>query len=183
MLLSKKVKGILGFLGLLAALGLIAIPLTPELQTAPLVNATQENTDMPRREVDSPAISFIDSPSPTCYLPAPGTGACYMQWEYLSVTAAAGSNIISMTVSIDNNIRAYHAGFFQSAMTIPAQMTAPGYRVTCGLPGSGGIPGWGHTYPYQIRARDTAGLSATNFGTVRCPADTVTIYLPVVRGS
>jgi hypothetical protein len=59
-------------------------------------------------------------------------------------------------------------------------MTAPGYRVTCGLPGSGGLPDWGTIYPYQIRARDTAGLPAANSGSVRCPADTVTVYLPLV---
>jgi hypothetical protein len=176
----KRAKNMLGFLALLAALSFVVLHLAWGLPGASMVDANEVNSDLPRREADSPAISFIDSPSPTCSRPAPGTGACYIQWQHLSVTAAAGSNIISMTVSIDNDMRAYHGGFFQTSMTIPAQMTAPGYRVTCGLPGSGGLSDWGNIYSYQIRARDTAGLSAANFGSVRCPADTVTVYLPLV---
>jgi hypothetical protein len=176
----KRVKNLLGFLVLLAALGIVIVHLAWGLPAASMADANEANSDLPRREADSPAISFIDSPSPTCYRPAPGTGACYIQWQYLSVTAAASSYIISMTVSIDDDLRAYHGGFFQTSMIIPAQMTAPGYRVTCGLPGSGGLPDWGNIYSYQIRARDTAGLSAANSGSVRCPADTVTIYLPIV---
>lgn len=177
----KRMTYLPGFLVLLAVLGIAVIGLAWGLQAAPLAGARQANSGLPQREVDAPAISFIDSPSPTCYLPAPGTGACYIRWEYLSVTTAASSYILTMTVSIDGNLRAYHAGFFQNAMTIPGEMTAPGYRVTCGLPGSGGITGWGNVYAYQIRARDSAGLQTTNFGTVRCPADTVRAYLPFVR--
>jgi hypothetical protein len=176
----KRVKNLLGFLALLASLGIVIVHFAWGLPAASMVDANEANSDQPRREADSPAVSFIDSPSPTCYRPALGTGACYIQWEYLSVTAAAGANIISMTVSIDNELRAYHGGFFQTSMIIPAQMTASGYRVTCGLPGSGGLPDWGQNYSYQIRARDTAGLSAANSGSVRCPADTVTLYLPLV---
>jgi hypothetical protein len=179
-MLRKRVKHLPGFLVLLTTLGIAASYLVCQLPAASLADASPANSGLPQREDDAPAISIIDSPSPTCYLPAPGTGACYIQWEYLSVTAAASSNIISMTVSIDNELRAYHGGFFQTSMSIPAQMTAPGYRVTCGLPGSGGLPGWGTIYPYQIRARDTAGLPAANSGSVRCPADTVTVFLPLV---
>ncbi len=177
----KRVKHLLGFLALLTTLGIAVTYLAWGLPAASMANASRANSGMPQREVDAPAISFIDSPSPTCYLPAPGTGACYIQWEYLSVTTAASSYIISMTVAIDGNLRAYHTGFFQTAMTIPAGMTTPGYKVTCGQPGSGGVPDWGKIYTYQIRARDTAGLSAINYGSVRCPADTVTLYLPIVR--
>lgn len=176
----KRVKHFLGFLALLVALGIIVIHLAWGLPAASRADSSEAAPDSPRQEADSPAISTIDSPSPTCYRPAPGTGACYIQWDYMFVTAASGANIITMTVSIDNHLRAYHAGFFQSSMFIPAEMTAPGYRVTCGKPGSGGLPDWGNIYPYQIRARDTTGLSAANFGSVRCPADTVMAYLPVV---
>ena len=176
----KRVKHLLGFLALLIALGSAVIYLAWGLPAASMADANGENAGLPQREVDAPTISFIDSPSPTCYLPTPGTGVCYIQWNYLYVSTAAGSGIISMTVSIDNTLRAYHGGFFQSEMFIPGAMTAPGYQVTCGRPGSGGLPDWGNVYPYQIRARDTAGLAATNFGSVRCPADTVTIHLPFV---
>lgn len=181
MMLHKRVKHLLGFLVLLTTLGIAVTYLAWGLPAASMADASQSNSGLPQREVDAPTISFIDSPSPTCYLPAPGTGACYIQWEYLSVTTAASSYIISMTVAIDGNLRAYHTGFFQTAMTIPGEMTAPGYRVTCGPPGSGGIPGWGNIYAYQIRARDSAGLQAANSGSVRCPADTVMAYLPFVR--
>lgn len=176
----KRVKQLLGFLALLTTLGIAVIYLAWGLPAASMAGANEENAGLPQREVDAPAISFIDSPSPTCYLPAPGTGVCYIQWEYLFVSTAAGSSIISMTVSIDNDLRAYHGGFFQAEMLIPAGMTAPGYQVTCGRPGSGGLPDWGNIYPYQIRARDTAGLAAMNSGSVRCPADTATIHLPFV---
>lgn len=176
----KRVKHLLGFLALLAALGIIVIHLASGLPAVSVADAGETNSDLPQSEVDSPAISSITSPSPTCYRPTPGTGACYIQWGHLSVTASSSSYIISMTVSIDNDLRAYHAGFFQTSMIIPAQMTAPGYRVVCGLPGDGGLPDWGNIYSYQIRARDTAGLSAANFGSVRCPADMITVYLPIV---
>jgi hypothetical protein len=179
-MLRKQVKLLPGFLVLLTTLGFVAGYLVWQLPAASMADANPTNSGLPQREVDAPAISTIDSPSPTCYLPAPGTGTCYIQWEYLSVTAAASSHIISMTVSIDDQLRAYHGGFFQTSMFIPSQMAAPGYRVTCGLPGSGGLPGWGTVYPFQIRARDTAGLPAANFGSVRCPADAVTIFLPLV---
>ena len=177
----ERVSELLGSLVLSAVLGMAVFHLAWGLQAAPMADAKDTNAVWPPEEVDSPAISSIDSPSPTCYLPVPGTGACYIRWGQLSVTTAGSSYIISMTVSIDNDLRAYHSGFFQTTMTIPAQMTAPGYRVVCGLPGSGGLPGWGKAYSYAIRARDTAGLSAASFGSVRCPADTVKVYLPIVR--
>ncbi len=131
--------------------------------------------------VESPTITSIDSPSATCYLPAPGSGACYIEWNYLYVAAGSGAYVISMTVAIDGRLRAYHSGFFQSSFYIPADMTRPGYKVTCGWPGSGAAAVWGNTYSYVIRARDTAGLSAANYGSVSCPADIVKVYLPVLQ--
>jgi len=133
------------------------------------------------RTTDSPAISFIDSPDPMCYRPVAGTGTCYITWSYLSVTASPGQYIISTTVSIDNDIRAYHSGFFQNSMYVPGDMTAPGFKMTCGMPGSGGIADLGKSYNYVIRSRETGGLSAANYGTVTCPADTITVYLPLTR--
>lgn len=131
------------------------------------------------REVASPNISFITSDSATCSRPNPGSGVCYIQWQYLNVTAASGSTIISMTVSIDNQMRAYHTGFFQGSMTIPHGMTGPGYKVTCGYPQ--GEVDLGNSYSYIVRARETSGLAATNYGSVTCPADVVRVYLPMVR--
>lgn len=139
----------------------------------------------PHRETqgapESPSISFIDSQTPTCYLPTPGTGACYIQWNYLYVTASTSQYVISMTVSIDGQLRAYHSGFFQTSMYIPGEMFAPGFKVTCGWPGASGVAGMGNTYNYTIRARETGGLSAANYGSVTCPADVARVLLPLVR--
>jgi hypothetical protein len=126
-------------------------------------------------------ISFIDSPSPTCSRPNPGTGACYIQWEYLSVTAAPGANVISMTVAIDGRPRAYHGGFFQTSMVIPGDMTGPGYKVVCGFPNDGSEPGLGNSYTYALNARDSAGLKASNTGTISCPADIAQVYVPAIQ--
>lgn len=148
---------------------------------ADAANAATVTDGVISRTVDSPAISFIGSPSPTCYRPVAGTGTCYITWNYLNVTASTGQYIISTTVTIDGDLRAYHAGFFQNYMYIPGDMTAPGYKMTCGMPGSGGIAGLGNSYSYAIRARETGGLSAANYGSVTCPADVVTVYLPLTR--
>jgi hypothetical protein len=115
-----------------------------------------------------------------CYRPVKGTGACYIQWDYLYVTATSPSYVISMTVTIDGRVRAYHSGFFQTSMIVDDQMTNPGFRVTCGTPGAGGVPGMGETYPFIIKARESGGLSAQNTGSVTCPADVVTVFMPTI---
>ncbi len=157
---------------------------TPGLPDIEAATASQTTPGLPdlenSRDAESPTISFIDSPSATCYLPTPGTGSCYIQWNYMYVTAASGSYIISATISIDNRLRAYHAGFFQTAMYIPGDMMDPGFRVTCGELGSGGNPLLGKMYAYTIRARETTGNSSANYGSVTCPADLARIYLPVL---
>jgi hypothetical protein len=181
----RKGPRILVILALTGLLSILAVRVTPGSQAAPLATPTPIIPDLPHREISgdaqAPTISFIDSPSATCFLPASGTGACYIQWDYLYVTAASGSYVISMTVAIDNRIRAYHSGFFQSWMYIPEDMTAPGYKVACGAPGSGGTAGLGKTYAYTIRARETGGLSAANYGSVTCPADVVRVFLPLIQ--
>ena len=140
-----------------------------------------DGASFPNADPLAPLISFIDSPSATCYLPVPHTNACYIQWQYLNVTASTSQYIISMTVSISNEIRAYYSGFFQTSMYIPGDMQSPGFRVACGEPGSGGKPEFGMAYPYIVRARETGGLKAANYGTVYCPADTIRLYLPIVK--
>jgi hypothetical protein len=174
---------------LLAVWGTLAVQGSMQDESAPANAVTDAAADAAvpladgeiSRTVDSPAISFIDSPSPTCYRPAVGTGICYITWNNLNVTASSGQYIISMTVSIDNDLRAYFAGFFQTSMYIPGDMTAPGFKMTCGMPGSGFYANMGKSYSYAIRARETGGLSAANYGSVTCPADVVTVYLPLTR--
>jgi hypothetical protein len=123
----------------------------------------------------APEISFIDNPSATCYLPERHTDACYINWDYFYVTASSSQYIISMTIKIDQQLRAYSSGFFQSAMYIPSDMFSPGFRVACGLPGAGGDPDFGQIYTYTIRARETGGLKAANYGSVKCPSDVVPV--------
>ncbi len=187
----KRMGAVLGLLLLMAVVGILLAQETLPVETATTEpygdepHATPLSLMPPYREISdggkSPALSFIESPSATCSRPVPGTGACYIRWEYLYVTASSGSYIISMTVAIDDHIRGYHAGFFQTSMYIPADMIAPGYQVTCGLPGSDGIDGWGQQYSYVIRARESSGSSAANYGLVTCPADAVRIFLPYVK--
>ncbi|MBK8987267.1 MAG: hypothetical protein IPM39_14510 [Chloroflexi bacterium] len=174
----QKLKALLGVLALFVILSLVMVR---AMQAT--VTTAEAGPDQPYREIDSnaesPTISFIDSPSATCYRPVAGTNACYIEWDYLYVAANSGQYIISMTVAIDNQIRAYHAGFFQSYMYIPVSMTAPGYKVACGPPSS--VTGLGSTYAYTIRARETGGLSATNFGSVTCPGDIINLFLPLIQ--
>jgi len=131
-------------------------------------------------DVNSPDISAIDSPSASCVRPVASAGDCYVRWYYMNVTASSSQYIISMTVTIDGRLRAYHSGFFQSSMFIPGTMMGKGFQVACGLPGSGGKPGLGETYNYAIRARETGGLTAANYGFVTCPAANAT-FLPFVK--
>lgn len=186
---SRKVFGALAGLLTLALLavawGIVVARPAAGAPAMPVAAATPDGPDQPRREIEgdteAPAISFIDSPSATCYRPAVGTGVCYIQWQYLRVTATSSQYIISMTLTIDDQMRAYHAGFFQTAMVIPGDMYGPGFRVACGASGAGGIPGLGNTYSYVIRARETGGLASANYGSVICPAHVPELFLPLIR--
>ncbi len=175
--------GVLVALLLTAAMGLVVARATLGAQVTPQeppgVAGGLQHPEDAANVPQSPTISSIDSPSPICYRPIAGTGACYIQWSYLHVTAGSGAYVISMTVAIDDDVRAYSSGFFQTSMTLPGAMMGPGFKVTCGTEGSGGTPGWGRSYAYTIRARETGGLAAANYGTVTCPADTVRIFLPL----
>lgn len=148
--------------------------------SAPIV--ISEGTAQVRREIladeQSPAISFIDSPGATCYRSSVGT--CHLTWSYLSVSASPSQYVISMTVSINDRVRAYHSGFFQTSMYIPGDMLAPGFKVACGWPGASGAPELGYAYAYVIRAAETGGLKSANYGAVTCPADAGVVFLPLV---
>lgn len=182
-MLPKRLAVLLSTFGLVGVLILLLARGVLNLRPSATPAAAGTNIQLPWQngiyDVQAPNISAISSPSPSCSRPKPGSGVCYIQWNYLHVTAASSSYVISMTVSIDNQIRAYHAGFFQTTMYIPANMTGDGYEVTCGYPQ--GNAGLGNTYAYTIHARDTAGLSAANYGSVSCPADVVKLYLPAVQ--
>lgn len=166
----------------MAANTLAANALVARAAQGPLPTVISEETEQNRREVqtdgESPSISFINSPGATCQRAS--VGVCYLQWSYLSVSASTSQYIISMTLSIDDRIRAYHSGFFQTSMYISANMLGPGFKVACGWRGASGASGLGYSYSYVIRAAETGGLKAANYGTVTCPADAGTVFMPLI---
>ncbi len=118
---------------------------------------------------DQPNIGFIDSPSATCYQPDHTQNNCYINWYYMSVSASP-NYMITMTATLnDFGPVAHTQGFFQTSMYVPYNMLGQGFKVSCGSAGSGGNPDLGAAYAYTIRARDSAGLSSANYGTVYCP--------------
>jgi hypothetical protein len=128
-------------------------------------------------EIDQPTISFIDSPSATCYQPDSSRNTCIIEWSYLNVSAGSSQYIITLTASIDNHLVAYHSGFFQTSMYIPDEMVGHGFKVACGPRNASGL---GKTYAYTLRARETGGLSAANYGSVTCPG-VYLVYAPSIR--
>ena len=124
----------------------------------------------------APSISFIDSPTAECYGPLEELDVCYVQWGLLDVSASPSQYIERMTVTIDGRIRAYYGGFFQTSMTVTPSMHPPGFKVRCGGAGAGGDPEFGFQYAYTIRAKETGGLTATNYGTAICPAETRLLF-------
>lgn len=128
-------------------------------------------------EIEQPTISFIDSPSATCYQPDTSRNSCYIAWNYLYVSASTSQYIISMTLTLDDRLVAYHSGFFQTYMYIPNNVVGRGFKVACGPYQANGL---GNSYAYTIRARETGGLSAANYGSVTCPG-VYLLYLPLIR--
>ncbi|MBP7589167.1 MAG: hypothetical protein KBA72_14525 [Thermoanaerobaculia bacterium] len=157
--------------GLIVLAGLFSFAAEPA-GAATLAMSSTAARPIREREVagETPSISFIDSPTATCYRPQEFGQSCVIQWNYLYVTAGASQYIVDMTVEIDGRVRAAFAGFFQSSMFVPSTMVFPGYWVTCGQPGAGGDPTHGRLVDYTIRARETGGLSSANYGSVLCPA-------------
>lgn len=186
---SIRLQGLL--MPILLAVALLLLAGTAVIAATRLTEHQVQNTAVggdelpPEREKDSesesPTITFIDSPAPTCYRPVANTDTCFVEWQYLFVSTDASDYIITMTVSIDGQMRAYFNGFFQNSMFVPATMTSPGYQVVCGVPGSGGVAEMGNSYSYILRARDSQGLGSANYGSVSCPAGLYKTYLPVMQ--
>jgi hypothetical protein len=118
-------------------------------------------------------ISFIDSPTVTCYQPDPAVDECLINWYYIYVDANP-NYMIAMTTTINTigNVARYH-GFFQNSMYVPFNMNGTGFKVACGSLGAGGHPQLGNAYAWTINARDSANLKSANYGTAYCPA-----YIP-----
>lgn len=163
-------------LHVLAALALLIVIVPPWTPASLAADPLVQQLDLePRRETDAlpgiPTISFIDSPTATCYGPLAEVDACYIQWSSIGVSATSPQYIERMTVTIDGRVRAVYSGFFQTSMTVPPGMHAEGFKVACGIAGASGDPESGFNYSYSIRARESGGLSSSNFGTAICPAD------------
>lgn len=154
---------------LLVAIGsCIPVLVWADVDTMPLdVQPHRETSATP----NSPLISFIDSPTAACYGPMDEIDVCYIQWSSLSVSATSPQYMERMTVAIDGRIRAVYTGFFQTSMYVPPEMHVQGFKVACGIAGASGDPESGFHYAYVVRARETGGLSAANYGTAICPAD------------
>lgn len=122
--------------------------------------------------INAPDISFIDSPTVTCYQPDPAQDACYINWYYMSVNASP-SYMVVMTATINSigPVARYH-GFFQTSMYVPFTMQDRGIKVVCGELGAGGNPSLGNSYAWTINASDSANLKSANYGSVLCPAYT-----------
>ena len=130
---------------------------------------------------NAPAAVTLSTDAPTCTLPVPNTATCYIKWYTLSATASTGEYMITMTVSIDDQLRAYVGGFFQNSMSLPYDMFGSGFKVACGAPGAGGDPQFGASYRYLIQARATGGGPVgQNGGGVFCPADIARLWLPFI---
>lgn len=167
--------------GLLLAWGAAsAAPLLGGRAAPPAQSGLATPTPLPEKPaVQSPDISFIDSPSPACVLPRAGTGVCYMTWYYMFATADP-QYMISMTVAIDGKKRGNYMGFFQKDMYVPPEMLW--FKVACGENGASGIPGMGLSHSFTVRARDSSNLTSANYGSVVCPADAPRrVYMPMLR--
>ncbi len=122
---------------------------------------------------EAPLIGFIDSPSATCLQPDATQDECWINWYYQSVESSPNYMICMYTMLNAIGKVARTQGFFQTSMYLPYSMYGRGFRVPCGALGAGGDPSLGAAYGYTIRAKDSAGLSSANYGTVYCPA-----YIP-----
>ena len=167
-------------LGLAATFGLIQSGARGQGPDGPII-VNRETQGENVREISAPSqlsapqpasIGFIDSPSVTCYQPDPAQDACHLNWYYMSVSASP-SYMIAMTVTVNAvGVVARVGGFFQTSMYVPYNMLGDGFHVACGAPGAGGNPALGNAYSWTIQAQDSGGLTAANYGTAYCPANT-----------
>jgi len=168
-------------IGLLLTWGLVQAATNPKVSPGAVAESIFATpTSLPKQPPQvSPDISFIDSPTASCVLPRAKTGTCYITWSYLYADATP-NYMITMTVGIDGKDLARYTGFFQTSMYVPSQMLV--FRVPCGAPGAGGNPDFGANHSFVLRARDSAGTGAANYGSVSCPADeSARTYLPILR--
>jgi hypothetical protein len=99
----------------------------------------------------------------------------------MEVSTGSTQSVVTMTVRIDDDLRANYQGYFQSVMRVPAAFHGNGFEVTCGEAGVDGVPGMGHAYDWTLRAADSAGNETSNQGTVTCPPlDPIQTFIPLL---
>lgn len=146
------------------ALGLALLALQPS-HAAAQPNAAPANDSAPK------TISAITTRSPYCYQPDRQRDECFLGFELHFVSSSV--SLTRLQVSISGRRVLEDRGFFQSSALIGHAQTAnPGFKVACGLSGSGADPDplIGQRYTFQIRAEDSDGLITQNFGVFSCPA-------------
>ncbi len=160
----------------LAAAILLGLLLGPARVAAEPPPPDRQRTVAGGQEATLPAISFIDSPTATCYQSQ--VGECFINWGSLFVNASP-SYMIYFTVTIDNRVRALYSGFFQTSLTILPAMHGAGFKVPCGGQSEAVSPPTGRLHTWQAAAQASDGGRSVNNGSVICPP-TLTAYLPLV---
>jgi hypothetical protein len=117
----------------------------------------------------APAISFIDSRTPYCYQPEPGSDTCYVNW-YSHFVDASPNYMTMFTITLGSNVVLRANGFFQTSMSLYSAQFGQGFKVSCGARGAGGDAQLGNNYSYVIQARDSTNLGSANYGSIYCPA-------------
>lgn len=138
-------------------------------------NRRESEITVPAPDGNGVLISFIDSPTVTCYQPDPSEDVCYFNWHHIFVDAAPAGYIINLTITLtgEGRIVGHYRGFFQPSMLIPHTMHGRGFKVPCGPLGASGNPDLGNSYGYRIEAEDSDGATSANIGSIGCPA-----YIP-----
>lgn len=121
------------------------------------------------------AISFINSPSPYCRKVT--KGQCRISFARVTVDGAP-NQMRDLWILVDGKLVFHASGFFQSTMDLEPAALGEGALVKCGKRGATPPPDptptpdlvYGNAYGFEIYARDTAGLTSSNRGTVVCPA-------------
>jgi hypothetical protein len=116
---------------------------------------------------------------PTCIQPDPAENVYIINWNNFFAQAVSGNYMRSITLTIDDRVRAFYLGFFETYLYVDDLHHSSGFRVPCGAFGSGGHPAVGALDTFSIRAEDTGGYVSTAYGSVRCPAVRL-IVLPLV---
>lgn len=128
---------------------------------------------------DQPDVASLSATMPTCMQPDPAENVCYLNWNNFFAQAVSGHYMRSITLTIDDRVRAFYLGFFETYLYVDDLQHTPGLKVPCGGFGTGGNPSVGAVHTFSIRAEDTGGYVSTLYGSVACPGVRL-VFLPLV---